>query len=59
MPLVQILMMKKEINPNELDFLLRFPTTPNCSSPVDFIANQGWGAIKCLAAMEDFRNLVN
>ena len=51
----QILLMKKEINPGELDFLLRFPVTPNVTSPVDFISNIGWGAIKSLSAMEDFR----
>ncbi len=50
--------MKKEINPAELDFLLRFPATQNVTSPVDFISNSGWGAIKTLSGMEDFRNLV-
>ena len=49
--------MKKEVNPTELDFLLRFPATPNVTTPVEFIANTGWGAIKALSAMEDFRNL--
>ena len=53
----QILLMKKEINPTELDFLLRFPAAPNTSSPVDFIAHVGWGAIKTLSAMDEFRNL--
>ena len=53
----QILMMKEEINPQELDFLLRFPTQSNASSPVDFIAHSGWGSIKCLSSMEEFRNL--
>eukprot|EP00095_Tigriopus_kingsejongensis_P007513 maker-scaffold103_size370364-snap-gene-1.20 protein:Tk07513 transcript:maker-scaffold103_size370364-snap-gene-1.20-mRNA-1 annotation:"dynein beta ciliary-like" len=53
----QILLMKKEVNQAELDFLLRFPVTPNITSPVDFISNIGWGAIKSLAGMEDFRNL--
>ena len=53
----QILLMKKEVNPAELDFLLRFPVTPNITSPMDFISNAGWGAIKVLSAMEDFRNL--
>merc|ERR1711884_729489 len=53
----QILLMKKEINPTELDFLLRFPAAPNTTSPVDFISNVGWGAIKSLSAMEEFRNL--
>ena len=53
----QILLMKDEINPTELDFLLRFPTQNNALSPVEFISNSGWGSIKCLAAMEEFRNL--
>ena len=53
----QILLMKEEINPQELDFLLRFPTLPNASTPVDFIANAGWGSIKVLSSMEEFRNL--
>lgn len=38
--------MKKEINPTELDFLLRFPYKAGLGSPVDFLANQGWGGIK-------------
>ena len=49
--------MKKEINPSELDFLLRFPAAPNTTSPVDFISHIGWGAIKTLSAMDEFRNL--
>ena len=49
--------MKKEINPSELDFLLRFPAAPNTTSPVDFISHVGWGAIKTLSAMDEFRNL--
>jgi len=53
----QILLMNQEINPVELDFLLRFPTMPNITTPVDFISNIGWGAIKSLSAMEEFRNL--
>ena len=54
---MQILLMTKEINGNELDFLLRFPTAPNITSPVDFISNIGWGAIKVLSTMDEFRNL--
>ena len=64
----QILLMKDEINPLELDFLLRwvvlgencwmienlrFPTAPNITSPVDFISNIGWGAIKVLGIARD------
>ena len=53
----QILLMNREINPAELDFLLRFPSAPNTTSPVNFISNVGWGAIKTLAEMEQFRSL--
>ena len=53
----QILLMNDEISSIELDFLLRFPTTPNTTSPVDFITNSGWGSLKCLSGMEEFRNL--
>lgn len=41
--------MKKEVNPVELDFLLRFPFKAGVASPVDFLLSQGWGGIKvCL-----------
>ncbi|XP_041939413.1 dynein heavy chain 9, axonemal [Alosa sapidissima] len=53
----QILLMNKEINPTELDFLLRYPVQPGVSSPVDFLSNHSWGGIKALCAMEEFRNL--
>lgn len=53
----QILLMKKDVNPVELDFLLRFPIVPNVVSPVDFLNNVGWGAIKSLANMDEFKNL--
>ncbi|XP_075248756.1 dynein beta chain, ciliary-like isoform X2 [Convolutriloba macropyga] len=53
----QILLNAKEIQAAELDFLLRFPLTPNATSPVDFLNNNSWGAIKSLSAMEEFKNL--
>ncbi|XP_066560773.1 dynein axonemal heavy chain 9 [Amia ocellicauda] len=53
----QILLMSKEINSTELDFLLRYPAQPGLSSPVDFLSNHSWGGIKALSAMEEFRNL--
>ena len=43
---VQILLMKKEIVPHELEFLLRFPAVMNVTSPVDFLNNLCWGGIK-------------
>ncbi|KAK2835022.1 hypothetical protein Q5P01_015506 [Channa striata] len=53
----QILLMNKEINPIELDFLLRYPVLPGVLSPVDFLSNHSWGGIKSLCSMDEFRNL--
>ncbi|KAM9424094.1 dynein axonemal heavy chain 9 isoform 2-T2 [Pholidichthys leucotaenia] len=53
----QILLMNNEINPAELDFLLRYPVQPGVTSPVDFLSNHSWGGIKALCSMEEFRNL--
>ncbi|XP_042198221.1 dynein axonemal heavy chain 9 isoform X3 [Callorhinchus milii] len=53
----QILLINKEINLKELDFLLRYPAQPGFCSPVDFLSNQSWGGVKALASMEEFRNL--
>lgn len=44
----QILLMNKDINPAELDFLLRYPVTPGVTSPVDFLSNHSWGGIKVM-----------
>ena len=49
--------MNKQIDPVELDFLLRFPAVPNVVSPVDFLSNFCWGGIKALSSMEQFKNL--
>ncbi|XP_054249766.1 dynein axonemal heavy chain 17 [Indicator indicator] len=53
----QVLALKKELIPVELDFLLRFPSKAGVTSPVDFLQPQGWGGIKVLSEMEEFRNL--
>nr|XP_057916965.1 dynein heavy chain 9, axonemal [Doryrhamphus excisus] len=53
----QILLMKREINPAELDFLLRYPVQPGVTSPVDFLSSHSWGGIKSLCSMDEFRNL--
>ncbi|KAM6111100.1 LOW QUALITY PROTEIN: dynein axonemal heavy chain 17 [Pterocles gutturalis] len=53
----QVLALKKELNPAELDFLMRFPSKAGVTSPVDFLQPQGWGGIKVLSEMEAFRNL--
>ncbi len=55
--LFQVLLMDKQIEPTELDFLLRFPCIPNVSSPVEFLSHNSWGGIKSLSNMEQFRNL--
>uniref|UniRef100_A0A8C4UZ95 Dynein axonemal heavy chain 17 n=1 Tax=Falco tinnunculus TaxID=100819 RepID=A0A8C4UZ95_FALTI len=53
----QILLMNKEINAVELDFLLRYPAQTGVTSPVEFLSNHSWGGIKALSSMEEFRNL--
>ncbi|KAH0629389.1 hypothetical protein JD844_011440 [Phrynosoma platyrhinos] len=53
----QVLLVKKEVNPVELDFLLRFPFKAGLTSPVDFLLGQGWGGIKVLSEMDEFKNL--
>lgn len=54
---IQILMQAKEIVPRELDFLLRFPYTPNVQSPFDFLSNICWGGIVALTNLNDFLTL--
>ena len=53
----KVLLKSKQINPLELDFLLRFPAVPHLSSPVDFLSHHCWGGVKALSNMEQFRNL--
>ncbi|KAM9371463.1 dynein axonemal heavy chain 17 [Phaethornis superciliosus] len=53
----QVLAIKKEVNPVEMDFLLRFPSKSGVTSPVDFLQSQGWGAIQVLSEMDEFKNL--
>ncbi|XP_063095395.1 dynein axonemal heavy chain 11 isoform X2 [Cavia porcellus] len=53
----QILLRKKEIDPIELDFLLRFTVERTYLSPVDFLTTQSWSAIKAVALMEEFQGL--
>ncbi|NXO51687.1 DYH9 protein, partial [Aramus guarauna] len=53
----QILLMSKEINTAELDFLLRYPAQTRVTSPVEFLSDHSWGGIKALSSMEEFRNL--
>lgn len=48
---------KELIHPKDLDLLLRFPITPGVVSPVDFLTNSSWGAIKSLAGLDEYRNI--
>lgn len=45
------------IIPQELDFLLRSPSTPNSVSPVDFLSHAMWGSVKTISNLEAFQNL--
>uniref|UniRef100_A0A452RIN0 Dynein axonemal heavy chain 11 n=1 Tax=Ursus americanus TaxID=9643 RepID=A0A452RIN0_URSAM len=53
----QILLRKKEIDPLELDFLLRFTVEHTYPSPVDFLTTQSWSALKVWEEDEEFRGL--
>ncbi|VDD79742.1 unnamed protein product [Mesocestoides corti] len=53
----QICQARGEVNPVELDYLLRSPVDPNVTSPVDFITDIGWGAVKALSTLDAFSNL--
>ncbi|KAF3819187.1 hypothetical protein GH733_013337 [Mirounga leonina] len=53
----QILLRKKEIDPLELDFLLRFTVEHTYLSPVDFLTTQSWSTLKAVALLEEFRGI--
>ncbi|XP_034877289.1 dynein heavy chain 11, axonemal [Mirounga leonina] len=53
----QILLRKKEIDPLELDFLLRFTVEHTYLSPVDFLTTQSWSTLKVVALLEEFRGI--
>ncbi|XP_072903303.1 LOW QUALITY PROTEIN: dynein axonemal heavy chain 11 [Hemitrygon akajei] len=53
----QLLLLKKEIDAHELDFLLRFNIDHNYDSPVGFLSNAAWSAIKTMSFMDEFRGL--
>jgi dynein heavy chain, axonemal len=54
---IQIMMQAKKIVPHELDFLLRFPYTPNMQSPFEFLSNISWGGLTALSNMDEFMGL--
>ncbi|KAF7661524.1 hypothetical protein LDENG_00258930 [Lucifuga dentata] len=53
----QLLLMSKEIDVRELDFLLRFNIDHNYVSPVEFLSNSAWSAIKVMSYTDEFRGL--
>uniref|UniRef100_A0A670HMH9 Dynein axonemal heavy chain 11 n=2 Tax=Podarcis muralis TaxID=64176 RepID=A0A670HMH9_PODMU len=53
----QLLLMNKEIDARDLDFLLRFNIDHSYNSPLDFLSNSTWSAIKTMSFMDEFRGL--
>uniref|UniRef100_A0A3Q1K2D2 Dynein axonemal heavy chain 11 n=1 Tax=Anabas testudineus TaxID=64144 RepID=A0A3Q1K2D2_ANATE len=53
----QLLLMSKEIDMRELDFLLRFNIDHSYVSPIDFLSNSAWSAIKVQVFTDEFRGL--
>ncbi|TMS09367.1 Dynein heavy chain 11, axonemal [Larimichthys crocea] len=53
----QLLLMSKEINVRELDFLLRFNIEHSYVSPLEFLSNSAWSAIKVMSFTDEFRGL--
>uniref|UniRef100_A0A671Z136 Dynein, axonemal, heavy polypeptide 9 like n=1 Tax=Sparus aurata TaxID=8175 RepID=A0A671Z136_SPAAU len=53
----QLLLMSKEIEMRELDFLLRFNIDHHYVSPLEFLSNQAWSAIKAMSFTDEFRGL--
>uniref|UniRef100_A0A3Q2GPF7 Dynein heavy chain 11, axonemal-like n=1 Tax=Cyprinodon variegatus TaxID=28743 RepID=A0A3Q2GPF7_CYPVA len=53
----QLLLMSKEIHVRELDFLLRFNIDHHYVSPLDFLSNSSWSAIKVGIFTDEFRGL--
>ncbi|TTH38815.1 Dynein beta chain, ciliary [Bagarius yarrelli] len=53
----QLLLLNKEIDMRELDFLLRFNIDHSYISPVDFLSNSAWSAIKTMSFTDEFRGL--
>ncbi|KAM3917468.1 dynein axonemal heavy chain 11-like [Leptodactylus fuscus] len=53
----QLLIMNKEISIQELDFLLRFNIDHIYNSPLEFLSNSAWSAIKTMSFMDEFRGL--
>ncbi|KAG1667823.1 Dynein heavy chain 17, axonemal [Nymphon striatum] len=46
-----------KVSEDELNFFMEFPSEQDVVSPVDFLSDSNWGAIKYLSDMENFKNL--
>ncbi|KAJ3096963.1 hypothetical protein HDU97_005410 [Phlyctochytrium planicorne] len=55
----QILHAQDDLDPVELDFLLRGPKIPNVSSPLEWLSSPNWGMVKALSNLEQFRTLAS
>lgn len=53
----QILVHDNQVSAAELDFILRFPYTPNLHSPFDFLPSHLWGGVKALSNIDHFYGL--
>ncbi|XP_072570592.1 dynein axonemal heavy chain 11 isoform X2 [Paramormyrops kingsleyae] len=53
----QLLLMNREIDVRELDFLLRFNIDHSYVSPVEFLSNSAWSAIRTMSFTDEFRGL--
>ncbi|TRY96398.1 hypothetical protein DNTS_010073 [Danionella cerebrum] len=53
----QLLLMSKEVDPRELDFLLRFNIDLSYVSPLDFLSNSVWSTVKTMSFTDEFRGL--
>ncbi|KAK7945776.1 hypothetical protein WMY93_001504 [Mugilogobius chulae] len=53
----QLLLLSKEIDARELDFLLRFNIDHIYVSPLEFLSNSAWSAIKVMSFTDEFRGL--
>lgn len=51
---LQIQLQDNQISTIELDFLLRFPYTPNLHSPFEFLTQNLWGGVKALSNCDGF-----
>ncbi|XP_017966124.2 dynein beta chain, ciliary-like, partial [Drosophila navojoa] len=54
---LQILVNMGEVEPTELDFLLRFPYMPNQTSNFSWLSHTGWGGIRALNNLPAFKGL--